>query len=134
MKIVAYLMLSGNCEEALNFYKEVLNGEIVFLQRYKDAVGMPVADEDKEKVLHAQLEFGENKLYFSDSNKHQPLKVGNNVSLTLEFEDEGEQQRVFDLLAKDGQVQMPLEDQFWGAKFGSVIDKFGFYWSLNCNK
>ena len=134
MKIVAYLMLSGNCEEALDFYKEVLNGEVVFLQRYKEAVGMPVADEDKEKVLHAQLVFGENKLYFSDSGAHQPVKVGNNVSLTLEFEDGEEQQRVFDLLAKEGQVQMPLEDQFWGAKFGSVIDKFGFYWSLNYSK
>mgnify|MGYP000421397882 CR=1 FL=1 len=43
------------------FVSEVLNGEVVFLQRYKEAVGMPVADEDKEKVLHAQLVFGENK-------------------------------------------------------------------------
>ncbi len=134
MKIVSYLMLLGNCEEALNFYKEVLDGEVVFLQRYKDAEGMSVADGDKEKILHAQLAFGENKLYFSDSGAHQPVQVGNNISLTLEFENAEEQQRVFDMLAKGGQVQMPLEDQFWGAKFGSVIDKFGFYWSLNYNK
>lgn len=133
MKIVAYMTLDGNCEEALDFYKEVLNGEVVYLQRYKDAAGMEISDEDKEKILHAQLAFGENKIYFSDSGAHQPVEVGNNISLTLEFEDGDEQLRVFDLLAKEGQVLMPLENQFWGAKFGSVVDKFGFYWSLNFN-
>lgn len=95
---------------------------------------MPVAEEDGEKILHAQLQFGENKLYFSDSGKHQPIKVGNNVSLTLEFKDGEEQQRVFDLLAKEGQILMPLEDQFWGSKFGSLIDKFGFNWGLDYSK
>lgn len=134
MKIIAYMVLDGNCEEALNFYKEVLNGEIFFLQRYKDAVGMEVAEEDKEKILHAQITFGENKLYFSDSGADQPVQFGNNISLTLQFENGEEQKRVFDMLAKEGQILMPLEEQFWGSKFGSVIDKFGFYWGLDCNK
>ncbi len=133
MKIISYLMLDGNCEEALGFYKEVLNGEVAYLQRYKEAVGMEIADEDKEKILHAQLVFGENIVYFSDAGSHQPVKPGNNVALTLGFEDAKEQQRVYDLLAKEGQILMPLEDQFWGSKFGSLIDKYGFYWNLDCS-
>ncbi|MGH9888109.1 MAG: VOC family protein [bacterium] len=29
-------------------------------------------------------------------------------------------------------VTMPLADQFWGAKFGMLIDKFGLPWMFNC--
>ncbi len=134
MKIISYLMLDGNCEEALNFYKEILKGEITFLQRYKEAKGMPVADEDEEKILHAQLDFGGNTLFFSDAGTHQPVKFGNNVSLTLEFDNQQEQQHIYDALAEEGQILMPLEAQFWGSKFGSVIDKYGFYWNLDCNQ
>lgn len=134
MKVVAYMTLAENCEEALSFYKDVLKGEIEFLQRYKDAEGITVEEEDKEKILHAQLKFGDNKLYLSDTSRDQPVKSGNNLSLTLEFESGEEQQRVFDLLAEAGEIQMPLEDQFWGSRFGSVIDKYGFSWGLDWHK
>ena len=134
MKIVAYMTLARNCEEALNFYRDVLKGEIEFLQRYKDVEGIAVEEEDKEKILHAQLIFGGNKLFLSDANRYQPVKSGNNLSLTLEFESGEEQQRVFDLLAEEGEIKMPLEDQFWGSRFGSVIDKYGFSWCLDWHK
>jgi PhnB protein len=29
-------------------------------------------------------------------------------------------------------VTMPLQDTFWGARFGMLIDKFGVSWMLNC--
>lgn len=134
MKIVAYMTLPGNCEEALSFYQDVLKGKIEFLQRYKDAAGISVEEEDKEKIIHAQLKFGANELFLSDARRDQPVKSGNNLSLTLEFESGEEQQRVFDLLAETGEIQMPLEDQFWGSRFGLVIDKYGFSWGLDWNK
>ena len=37
MKLFPYLGFPGNCEEALNFYKEVFNGEIVQLSRYGES-------------------------------------------------------------------------------------------------
>jgi PhnB protein len=27
---------------------------------------------------------------------------------------------------------MPLQDMFWGAYFGSLTDKFGVLWMVNC--
>ncbi len=27
---------------------------------------------------------------------------------------------------------MPLEDMFWGAYYGSLTDKFGVKWMVNC--
>ena len=41
---------------------------------------------------------------------------------------------VFNKLMQGGTVTMPLQDTFWNAKFGMVLDKFGINWMLNCDK
>ena len=46
MELEPYLFFTGNCEDALNFYKQVFNGEIEGMSRWsempKDAGGPPV--------------------------------------------------------------------------------------------
>ena len=34
-------------------------------------------------------------------------------------------------LSDGGTVTMPIEENFWGARFGALIDKFGIHWMLN---
>lgn len=48
MKLVPYLGFSGNCEEAINFYKEVFDGEIFQLGRYGESP-METPEELKDK-------------------------------------------------------------------------------------
>lgn len=38
---------------------------------------------------------------------------------------------MFNALSEGGTVTMPLGDMFWGAYFGSCIDKFGVNWMVN---
>ena len=35
-------------------------------------------------------------------------------------------------LAEDGQVQMPIQQTFWAARFGMLVDRFGIPWMVNC--
>ncbi len=37
MQLQSYLAFNGNCEEAINFYKDVFDGELETLMRFKDA-------------------------------------------------------------------------------------------------
>jgi PhnB protein len=37
----------------------------------------------------------------------------------------------FDALAAGGKVSMPLQDTFWGARFGMLTDAFGIHWMFN---
>ena len=78
MKLTPYIHFAGNAEEVLNFYKEVLNGEIVMLSRYGDS---PVpADEDyKQKIIHARLVFGENMIMISDTFKGNAVHTNGNI-------------------------------------------------------
>ena len=133
MKLFPYLGFPGNCEQALNFYKEVFNGEIVQLSRYVESP-MSTAENIKDKVMHARLRFGEVLIMASDMINDPPIRSGDNVSLSVECDNERQLQDVFSKIAAGGKITMPLQEQFWGATFGMLTDKFGIHWMFNCEK
>jgi len=93
---------------------------------------MEVPESVKGKVMHARLKFGDNELYMSDNFDPSSIKQGNNVSLSLQPTDLAEAETVFNNLSAGGNVIMPLQDTFWGARFGMFTDKFGMQWMINC--
>ncbi|MFY9718826.1 MAG: hypothetical protein WAK16_04205 [Candidatus Cybelea sp.] len=53
------------------------------------------------------------------------------IVLSLATSDGAEGERVFKALAEGGTVSMPLEDQFWGGRLGSLTDRFGVQWMVS---
>ncbi|MCP9290301.1 VOC family protein [Gracilimonas sediminicola] len=129
--LVPYLFFRGNCEEAMNYYKECLDGEITALQRFGDTE-MPVDDDHKQKIMHGELKADGIQMMFSDGAPHKDITEGDNVQLNINIDSEEEQDRLFELLSEGGEVTMPLETTFWGARYGMLKDKFGIRWMLNC--
>ena len=99
--------------------------------RYKDNPENSAPKDYDEKVLHAELEIKNSFLYFSDSFPNQPVKQGDQVSINIGFDSEEELNRVYDVLKEDADISMALEDTFGGAKFASLVDKYGVAWSMN---
>ncbi len=131
-----YLFFNGNCEEALNFYKECFNGEITDIGRYGDSP-MPVPDSNKNKIIHAEFKFWGGSIMMSDqmeSTSDASEIESTRIQLSLEFEDADKMQATFDKLKQDGSVTMELKEQFWGDKFGMMTDKYGIKWMFNCPK
>ncbi|QEH41233.1 VOC family protein [Chitinophaga sp. XS-30] len=130
-----YLNFAGNTEEAFNFYKSVFGGEFSFLQRFKDtphAGELPA--EEQDKIMHIALPIGENMvLMATDTLKSmgQSVHPGDNMSLAISPDNREDTERYFNALADGGKVVMPLEDVFWGAYFGMLVDKFGIQWMVN---
>jgi PhnB protein len=52
----------------------------------------------------------------------------------LNCSSEAEIHQFFTSLSAGGQVTYPLADQFWGATYGRLTDKYGKGWMLNYNK
>lgn len=132
MNIIPYLDFYGNCEEALERYKSIFNGEITYIQRYSDAPNMNVPESYMDRILHARLLIGNQLFYFSDNLPGTTEIDGSRVALSIAFDSPDELKRVFHELEKNGRITMALEEQFWGALFGSLVDEFGIPWSLNC--
>ncbi|PLX31324.1 MAG: hypothetical protein C0604_07505 [Clostridiales bacterium] len=135
MRMVPYIRLNGNCEEALNYYKRLLDGETTYIMRYGEAPGgMWNVEGSENKILHASLLAGEVVLYLSDILEDMDLTEGETVSLTLELEPEERMESIYEELAKDGRVVVPMQDTFWNARHATVTDKFGVTWIINQDK
>ncbi|TDH25517.1 VOC family protein [Segetibacter sp. 3557_3] len=130
MQLTPYIHFAGNAREALDFYAGALGGEVLDVQQYGDS---PVpADEDyKDKIMHARLSFDNNLIMISDVFKGQPVSTEGNVHLSLDVDDQDKIDALFSKLAEGGAIMMPLENTFWGARFGMLKDKFGVHWMLN---
>jgi PhnB protein len=126
-----YLTFSGDCRDALNYYKQCFNGEIVSMQTFGEAPGTSEGPQGK-MIMHAVFRAGSIFFMASDAAPGQPLHGGNNITLNVDFENADLQEKVFKKLADGGVVNMPLQDTFWGARFGMVTDKFGINWMTNC--
>ena len=94
MQLITYVTFAGVCEEALNFYKEVLDGEILQISHMGDGQ-MEVPEHVKGKVMHARLKVGENVLYMSDTFDPSSIVQGNNMSLSLQPDTIAETEDLF---------------------------------------
>ncbi|HOY94410.1 MAG TPA: VOC family protein [Catalimonadaceae bacterium] len=129
--IHVYLSFSGNCRQAMQFYQEVLGGELR-LQTIGDS---PVSDKMpsrmRELILQATLTQGNMVLFGTDLVPESGLVAGNTVSLILNCESEDEIRGIFSRLATDGTIEQPLTSTLWGAWSGNVTDKFSRPWMLH---
>ncbi|MEO8623477.1 MAG: VOC family protein [bacterium] len=123
-----YLNFDGTTREAMTFYQKSLDAELT-MQTFGET-GAPGPAEDR--IMHARLTKGAAVLMASDSMPGMPLAVGNNVWVNIDCESIPEIEQYFTALSEGGTVIMPLADQFWGARFGMLADKFGINWMLNC--
>jgi PhnB protein len=131
MKLNPYIMFNGNAEEALNFYHDCFGGEIRGINRYGDAP-MPSPEESKNKILHSTFVFDDNTIMISDSMDSKNVPESSNIHLSVDVPGVDEMDVKFNKLAEGGKVTMPLQDTFWGARFGMLTDKFGVNWMFNC--
>jgi len=127
-----YINFAGKCREALAFYQDCFGGEILALQTFAEAPE-EVPGASKDNVMHAEFK-AESIFFMATDGMGSGVVEGSNISLSLNFTDETEQETIFMALSQGGNVTMPLAEMFWGAKFGSLTDRYGINWMLNCPK
>ena len=140
--VSTYLNFPGTTEEAFNFYKTVFGGDFSGpINRFKDMPSQEGAPPPSEKlgnmVMHIEYPIlGGHKLMGTDAPEEMGFKVnvGNNHYIMLEPDSKEDADRIFKALSTGGKVEMPLEDMFWGAYYGSLADKYGVQWMINVSK
>jgi len=130
-----YLNFDGQTEEAFQFYKSVFGGEFTSFHKMSDTPHAgELPENERNRVMHAALPIDEHTtLMASDimpSMGHK-LVVGNNVYISLHPSTKEEADKIFKGLSEGGEVEMPLQDTFWGAYYGSFTDKYGVRWMIN---
>ena len=110
--------------EAMTFYVSLFaDGEV--LSRRNRTAGTP----GEGTVEFAEFAVAGQRFRCSDSPVEHAWDFTPAVSVWVDCESAGEQQRLFRALAEGGQEYMPLGDYGFGP-FGWVGDRFGISWQL----
>jgi PhnB protein len=115
-----------NAAEAIEFYKRAFGAK----ERMRMSTPMGT-------IGHAELEIGDSVLMLADPQPQSSVKPpkeigGTSVGIFMYVEDVDEvAQQVIDA---GGSVIMPIEDQFWGDRFGAVADPYGHEWLIATHK
>ena len=130
-KLNPYVSFSGNCREAMQFYKQCLGGELV-LQTVGEmpAMAAKMQPEMKDHILHSSLISGGITIMASDLNRNKPVE-GNTVHLCINCDSDEEIHHFFTGLSAGGTITEALTKMPWGGKYGSLTDQFGKHWVFN---
>lgn len=132
-KAAPYIHFRDNCLEAMTFYNQCFGGEMMVMK-----VGdSPMAEQMPgmgDLVMHSQITAGDWAIMASYWCAPTEFRPGNNSSIMVECAGEDEQTALYGMLSEGGTASMPLEDTFWGSRFGMVKDRFGIDWMLSFTK
>ncbi|TXI16321.1 MAG: VOC family protein [Nitrosomonas sp.] len=122
MHTVTPHLVCSDAAKAIEFYRQAFN-----------ATEMIQVPGPGGKLIHACIRIGDSLVMLVDENPHwdclSPLTLkGSPVTIHLQVEDVD---AVFNQAVKAGAtVTMPVDNMFWGDRYGSVRDPFGHQWSI----
>jgi PhnB protein len=121
--VTPHLTVRG-AEQAIAFYKQAFGAE----ERYR----MP--DPNGEGLWHAEIRIGDSYIFLNDEypdmGSMSPNTLGGS-SVTLHLEVENVDAWVERAVRAGAAMVMPVEDMFWGDRYGKVVDPFGHHWSIS---
>lgn len=136
-----YLTFNGNCREAFEFYKSALGGDFSYVGTFEEMPPQedmpPLPDSEKDKIMHMSLPISEETVLMGSDTSEvfgEPVKFGNNFSISINIESNEEADEIFNKLAEGGKVTMPMDKTFWSPYFGMLTDKYGVNWMVNVDK
>ena len=124
--VTPFLMLKS-CIESIEWYRRVFGAEVRTI----------APGPSPGSTMHAEIRIGDSSVYLADdmpmsSVKSPALLGGPSASITLYFPDcDAVYKRA---VAAGATVQMPMDDMFWGDRYGVIKDPFGCVWAIATHK
>lgn len=129
-----YLSFDGRCEAAFRFYEERLGATRGGMFPYANSpMAYDVPAEWGAKIMHGSITLG--GLTFAGADlppgRYEQAK---GFRIFLEPDEPSEAERLFEALAENAWIEMPITETFWSLRFGVLTDQFGIPWTINCAK
>ena len=110
----------GRAEEALRFYAAAFGAEIVERNVAKDG----------RRLMQASARINGGWIMLSDDFPEMGFTAAPPASVTMHLQVDDADRWWDRAMAAGAQVAMPIADQFWGDRYGQVVDPFGHRWSV----
>ncbi len=120
--VTPYLTIAGGAQ-AIDFYKKAFGAKELSRSSTPDG-----------KILNANIKIGDSIVMLSDefpgSDAKSPASLGSST-VTLHIYTKDVDRLWQRALSAGAKVRMPLDNQFWGERYGQLADPFGHRWSLS---
>jgi PhnB protein len=120
--ITPYLMING-AAKAIEFYKKAFGAKKLAVEKLPNG-----------KILHARIKIGDSIVMMSDeltgSEAASPTSVRSST-VTLHLYSKNVDKLWGRAVKAGAKITMPIENQFWGERYGQLLDPFGHSWSLS---
>jgi PhnB protein len=125
-QFIPHLVVSDGMA-ALKFYQEVFGAK----------TGDVMMEPQGTRLMHGEIILDGHALFLSDEfaekedvTTRTPQTVGGTTArITLQTD---EPDAVVDrAVARGARVLMPMQNMFWGARYGKIVDPFGHEWGIN---
>lgn len=116
-----------------------VNGATQAIHWYKNAFGAREMERYREqtsdgKIVHARLKIGDSIVMLSDispgTGVKDPLEPGRSP-ITLRLYSKNVDELWTRAVEAEARVEMPLDNMFWGERYGQLTDPFGHSWSVS---
>jgi PhnB protein len=111
-----------DAKAAIDFYQKALSAQV-----------LQVSHTPNGKVMHASLRIGDSVLMLNDEFPEWGGALaprGETPGFAIHIYVDNVDKLFAQAVAAGAVVKMPLMDQFWGDRYGHILDPFGFRWSL----
>ncbi|MCL2838723.1 MAG: VOC family protein [Oscillospiraceae bacterium] len=128
---LATIHFPGNCDEAISFYKEVLEAEVRDIAYFKDAPkdsGMESLSLSPNFVMHSLISIHGSLVSMTDGVETKP--TGDNFTFLITEDTVDEVTALYNKLLEGGKEVEALAPVFWASMYGVVEDKFGVNWQV----
>jgi PhnB protein len=127
-----FLSFNGQCEAAFGFYELRLGATRGRMFPYGDSPMAGYAPPEWEnKIMHGSITLGALTVLGADEppGRYEQPK---GFRVFLEADDPADTERLFNALAENATIEMPLQETFWSLRFGILTDQFGIPWAVSC--
>jgi PhnB protein len=114
--VTPFLSVQG-AAEAIEFYKRAFGA----VERGRMA-------DPKGTVMHAEIKIGDSVIMLADATMGPPTQAS--LHIYVDDVDAAWQKAV----SAGAKVEMPLDNMFWGDRYGMLADAWGNRWSLATHK
>jgi PhnB protein len=133
MQVFTNLTFDGNCADAFALYARVLGATLTFSLRYGDSpMAAEVPEAWRDRIAHSTLTLPDGSRLYGNDSMPGGYERSSGFALTANPRDVEQARATFEALAEGGTVTMPLQQTFWADAYGTLVDRFGIPWAINC--
>lgn len=119
-------LVVNDAEAAIKFYEAAFGATLTNKVPYQDG----------KRLLHVHMNLGGGALLFNDDfpefghdSTQAPKRLGG-TTMTIHLDVPDADAAWKRALGAGAKEMVPLDNQFWGQRYGKLIDPFGHHWSI----